>query len=125
MALEWQVFCPDTIDKTPDKGWFGGGGAPGTQTYPDWLISAGGPAVMVAALSLVVALVVGYLIGITRTLPDSPWLTRIGNWWVGLFRNIPLLVQIFLWYHVMPVLFPAFAGLPKLVLVVMGLGLFT
>jgi glutamate/aspartate transport system permease protein len=72
-----------------------------------------------------VALVVGSLIGVLRTLPDSPWLTRIGNWWVEFFRNIPLLVQIFLWYHVVPVVFPAFADTPKLVLVVAGLGLFT
>ena len=125
MALEWQVFCLDTIDKTPVAGCFGSGGAKGTQTYLDWLISAWGQTVLVAALSLVVALVVGSLIGIIRTLPDSPWLTRIGNWWVELFRNIPLLVQIFLWYHVMPVLIPAFADMPKLALVVMGLGLFT
>jgi glutamate/aspartate transport system permease protein len=125
MALEWQVFCLDTIDKTPVAGCFGSGGAKGTQTYLDWLISAWGQTVMVAALSLVVALVVGSLVGIIRTLPDSPWLTRIGNWWVELFRNIPLLVQIFLWYHVMPVLIPAFANMPKLALVVMGLGLFT
>jgi len=125
MALEWQVFCLDTIDKTPVKGCFGTGGSQGTQTYLDWLISAWGQTVMVAALSLVVALVVGSLIGIIRTLPDSPWLTRIGNWWVELFRNIPLLVQIFLWYHVMPVLVPVFADTPKLVLVVAGLGLFT
>jgi len=125
MALEWQVFCLDTIDKTPVKGCFGSGGASGTQTYLDWLFSAWGQTVLVAALSLVVALVVGSIIGIIRTLPDSPWLSRIGNWWVEFFRNIPLLVQIFLWYHVVPVLFPFFAGVPKLVLVVMGLGLFT
>src|SRR6185369_12153114 len=52
-------------------------------------------------------------------------LVRIGNVWVEFFRNIPLLVQIFLWYHVVPVLLPFFAHTPKLVLVVMGLGLFT
>jgi glutamate/aspartate transport system permease protein len=34
-------------------------------------------------------------------------------------------VQIFLWYHVVPVVFPAFADTPKLALVVAGLGLFT
>ena len=50
---------------------------------------------------------------------------RLGNVWVELFRNIPLLVQIFIWYHVVPVLFPLFADTPKLVLVVFGLGFFT
>ena len=125
MALEWQVFCQDTIDRTAVAGCFGSGGDKGTQTYLDWLLSAWGQTVEVAAMSLVVALVIGSLVGTMRTLPDSPWLTRVGNWWVELFRNIPLLVQIFLWYHVVPVVFPAFADLPKLVLVVAGLGLFT
>ncbi len=125
MALDWQVFCEDTIDRTVVAGCFGTGGATGTQTYLDWLISAWGQTVLVAGLSFIVALLVGSLIGVIRTLPDSPWLTRIGNAWVELFRNIPLLVQIFLWYHVVPVLFPAFADTPKLVLVVAALGFFT
>jgi glutamate/aspartate transport system permease protein len=125
MALDWQVFCQDTIDRTAVAGCFGTGGAKGTQTYLDWLLQAWGQTVQVAALSLVVALVIGSLIGTIRTLPDSPWLAGVGNWWVELFRNIPLLVQIFLWYHVVPVLIPAFADTPKLVLVVAGLGLFT
>jgi glutamate/aspartate transport system permease protein len=125
MAMEWQVFCQDTIERTVVAGCFGSGGANGTQTYLDWLIAAWGQTVLVAALSLVVALVVGSVIGTLRTLPDSPLLVRIGNVWVEFFRNIPLLVQIFLWYHVVPVLIPVFADTPKLVLVVMGLGLFT
>jgi glutamate/aspartate transport system permease protein len=125
MALEWQIFCQDTIERTAVAGCFGSGGASGTQTYLDWLISAWGQTVLVAGLSLFVALVVGSIIGTIRTLPDSPWLTRLGNWWVELFRNVPLLVQIFLWYHVVPVVIPAFADTPKLALVVAGLGLFT
>jgi glutamate/aspartate transport system permease protein len=125
MSLDWQVFCQDTIDKTVVAGCFGSGGANGTQTYLDWLMSAWGQTVLVAALSLVVALVIGSIIGTIRTLPDSPGLVRTGNVWVEFFRNIPLLVQIFLWYHVVPVLFPFFADTPKLLLVVMGLGLFT
>src|SRR5207244_2019150 len=48
-----------------------------------------------------------------------------GNWWVEFFRNIPLLVQIFLWYHVVPYFIPVFADVNKLALVVIGLGLFT
>lgn len=125
MALDWQVFCQDTIDKTVVAGCFGTGGARGTQTYLDWLISAWGQTLLVSALSLAVALVVGAIVGTIRTLPDSPVLTRLGTWWVEFFRNIPLLVQIFLWYLVVPVVFPLFAHTPKLVLVVMGLGLFT
>ena len=89
MSLEWQVFCLDTLDKEVVKGCFGSGQE---QTYLDWLLQAWGQTVMVAALSLVVALVVGSLIGIIRTLPDSPIVVRLGNAWVELFRNIPLLV---------------------------------
>ena len=58
-------------------------------------------------------------------LPASPWLVRFGNAWVELFRNIPLLVQIFLWYHVVPRIFPPMADFPPFVLVVFALGFFT
>jgi glutamate/aspartate transport system permease protein len=44
---------------------------------------------------------------------------------VELFRNIPLLVQIFLWYFVVPKIIPAFQQVPGFVLVVFGLGFFT
>ncbi len=50
---------------------------------------------------------------------------RLGNAWVELFRNIPLLVQIFLWYHVVPTMVPAMKGVPGFVLVVFALGFFT
>jgi glutamate/aspartate transport system permease protein len=122
MSLDWRVFCMDTVDKVAVPGCIGSGQA---QTYLDWLMAAWGQTVIVSALSLVVALVIGSLVGILRTLPSSPLLARLATMWVELFRNIPLLVQIFLWYHVMPVLVPFFADTPKLVLVVMGLGLFT
>ena len=49
----------------------------------------------------------------------------IGNAWTELFRNIPLLVQIFLWYHVIPSMFLALRGVPSFVLVVFALGFFT
>jgi len=70
-------------------------------------------------------LVLGSLVGIVRTLPDNPWLVRLGNAWVELFRNIPLLVQIFLWYHVIPALVPVMKGVPSFILVVLALGFFT
>jgi glutamate/aspartate transport system permease protein len=72
-----------------------------------------------------VALVFGSVVGIIRTLPDNPWLSRLANAWVELFRNIPLLVQIFLWYHVIPALVPPMKDVPSFVLVVCALGLFT
>jgi glutamate/aspartate transport system permease protein len=94
-------------------------------TYWQWALSAWGWTVSVALLALVVALVLGSLVGIIRTLPDNPWLVRFGNAWVELFRNIPLLVQIFLWYHVIPALVPFMKGVPPFMLVVLALGFFT
>lgn len=122
MSFDWQVFCVDTIDHDPVQGCLAFGK---DQSYLGWMIQAWGQTLEVALLSLAVALVIGAVVGTLRTLPDSPWLVRLANAWVELFRNIPLLVQIFLWYHVVPVLVPAFADTPKLALVVFGLGFFT
>lgn len=122
MAWDWQVFCEDTLSREAVAGCFGKGG---DITYLDWMLSAWGWTVSVALLALVVALVLGSLIGTLRTLPDNPGLVRLGNAWVELFRNIPLLVQIFLWYHVVPAVFPAMKDVPGFVLVVLALGFFT
>ncbi len=94
------------------------------RTYLSWLISAWGWTLTVSGLSLIVAVVCGGLMGILRTLPHRG-LALIGNAWTELFRNIPLLVQIFLWYHVIPSIFPVLSGLSSLVLVVFALGFFT
>jgi glutamate/aspartate transport system permease protein len=59
----------------------------------------------VSACSWVIALALGSVIGTIRT-TDKPWLVRAGNLWVEFFRNIPLLVQMFLWYFVVPEFIP-------------------
>ena len=122
MAWDWQVFCEDALDRVAVQGCFGKGG---DITYMDWMLSAWGWTVSVSLLALLIALVVGGVIGVLRTLPNSPWLVRFGNAWVELFRNIPLLVQIFLWYHVVPAFVPAMKSVPGFVLVVLALGIFT
>ena len=63
--------------------------------------------------------------GTLRTLPNSPWLVRLANVWVEIFRNVPLLVQIFIWYFVVPKMFPAMQQVPSFLLVVFALGFFT
>jgi glutamate/aspartate transport system permease protein len=118
---DWQVFCKNTIDGEIVPRCFGSGG---DITYLDWLISAWGWTLSVALLSLFVALLFGSIMGILRTTPHRA-LVLLGNAWTELFRNIPLLVQIFLWYHVVPALLPPLRDLPSFLLVVMGLGLFT
>ncbi|NMM75898.1 glutamate ABC transporter permease [Rhodococcus sp. SRB_17] len=122
MSWDWQVFCQDTITQEVEKSCFGKNGE---ITYLDWMLSAWGWTVSVSLLSLVIALVVGTLVGTLRTLQDRPWVVRLGNAWVELFRNIPLLVHIFVWYHVVPSIFPAMKSLPGFVLVVLALGFFT
>ena len=109
MAWDWQVFCEDTLYREPVQGCFGKGG---DITYLDWLLSAWGWTVSVSLLGLLLALLVGTLVGTLRTLEGRPWTVRLGNAWVELFRNIPLLVQIFLWYHVLPTIFPVLQGVP-------------
>jgi glutamate/aspartate transport system permease protein len=121
MAWEWQVFCKETTSGEQVAGCFGRGG---DITYLNWILSAWGWTLSVALLALVVALVFGSLVGILRTTPDRR-LVFFGNAWTELFRNIPLLVQIFLWYHVLPALIPPLKGLPSFILVVFALGFFT
>lgn len=122
MAWNWQVFCRETTTGETVVGCFGRGG---DESYLNWIVTAWGWTLFVALCALVVALVCGLVIGTIRTLPNSPWLVRLGNAWVELFRNIPLLVQIFLWYFVIPGIFPAMKDVPSVVLVILALGLFT
>ncbi len=110
MTWDWQFFLNDD-----------GSG----RTYLQWMLSAWGWTVSVAACAWVVSVLVGFLMGTLRTLPNSPWLVRLANVWVELFRNIPLLVQIFLWYFVVPKIFPPLKSVPGFTLVVLALGFFT
>src|ERR1700710_880257 len=87
-------------------------------------MSAWGWALSVSVMSLAVALIVGSLMGILRTTPNKAFVL-LGDAWTEVFRNIPLLVQIFLWYHVIPSIFLSLRGLPSIVLVVFALGFFT
>lgn len=121
MAWDWQVFCKETTSGERVAGCFGRGG---DSTYLNWILSAWGWTLSVALLALVVAMVLGSLVGILRTTPDKR-LVLFGNAWTELFRNIPLLVQIFLWYHVLPALIPPLKAFPSFVLVVFALGFFT
>jgi glutamate/aspartate transport system permease protein len=51
----------------------------------------------------------GTLIGTLRTTPLT-WVRGVCTAYVELFRNIPLLVQMFLWFFVLPELLPPAAG---------------
>lgn len=87
----WGVFSQET----PEGGTF----------YWEILLSGLGWTLAVSAVAWLIAMIAGSLIGTART-TQSRWLTAIGHCWVELFRNIPLLVQMFLWYFVIPEFVP-------------------
>jgi glutamate/aspartate transport system permease protein len=81
----------------------------GVHTYLATLIIGTGWTLATALSAWCLALAMGSLVGVIRTTPH-PWLVQLGNAYVELFRNIPLLVQMFLWYFVLPELLPTALG---------------
>ena len=81
----------------------------GSGTYFGWLISGLGWTLGTALLAWAIALALGATVGTLRTTP-LVWVVRLGNAYVELFRNVPLLVQMFLWYFVLPELVPQAVG---------------
>lgn len=65
--------------------------------------------VSTALCAWTLALGLGSVVGVLRTLP---WRGArvLGTCWVELFRNVPLLMQVFIWFFVLPELLPARAG---------------
>ncbi|MDB5860780.1 MAG: polar amino acid transporter, inner rane subunit [Ramlibacter sp.] len=65
--------------------------------------------VVTASCAWVLALTVGSVVGVLRTLPFRG--ARLaGTVYVELFRNIPLLMQMFIWFFVLPELVPEDLG---------------
>jgi len=81
----------------------------GVHTYFTTLMIGTEWTLITSACAFVIALLFGSLVGVLRTSP-FPWAMRFGNVYVELFRNVPLLVQMFLWYFVLPELLPSAAG---------------
>jgi glutamate/aspartate transport system permease protein len=82
----------------------------GTGSYFDMLLSGLWLTIQTGVLAWIIALAFGSIIGVLRTLPSKTagW---VGFAWVEFFRNMPLLVQLFLWFFVLPELLPRSAGL--------------
>jgi glutamate/aspartate transport system permease protein len=91
LDLNWDIF----LQQTPD----------GDAFYWQWVVWGIRWTLAISAVAWLIAMVVGSIIGTIRTTPNR-WLAQIGNAWVELFRNIPLLVQMFLWYFVIPEFIP-------------------
>ncbi|PUA18691.1 amino acid ABC transporter permease [Glaciimonas sp. PCH181] len=77
----------------------------GSVSYIQTILDGTAWTLATAILSLAIAIIFGVLVGIGRTLP-SKTLQIIGSIYVEIFRNIPLLVQMFLWFFVFPELMP-------------------
>jgi glutamate/aspartate transport system permease protein len=92
-VLDFSVF----LSPSPESG----------ANYLTYLLRGALWTVLLSCLSWVIAFVIGSVVGVLRTLPSSI-LSKIGAWYVEIFRNIPLLVQLFIWFHVIPELVPGF-----------------
>jgi glutamate/aspartate transport system permease protein len=77
----------------------------GETTYLGWLLAGLRMTVAVSASAWVLALAVGTVMGALRTVRNR-WLQRVSTAYVELFRNVPLLVQLFMWYFVLPEVSP-------------------
>src|SRR6267154_3980113 len=78
----------------------------GEATYLGWLLSGLRTTIALSLAAWVLALALGTLLGILRTVP-SRGLRALAGAYVEIFRNVPLLVQLFIWYFVLPELLPA------------------
>lgn len=98
--------------------------------YYEWIISGMGWTVAVSLGALALALLLGSVLGVMRTTPNRV-LVAIGDTYVDVFRNVPLIVQLFMWFFVIPEFLPEKLGLwvkqelPYLVTAIIGLGLYT
>lgn len=59
-----------------------------------------------AFFAAIIAFFLGSVLGVART-TSKGWLVRLGNAYVEVFRNVPLIVQFFVWYFVVPGLIPS------------------
>lgn len=106
----------------------------GDSTYLHWVLTGLGWLLIIAFVAWSIAMVLGSVLGIMRTLPSKTART-IGTAYVTIFRNIPLLIQLFIWFYVVPNFLPTTirewwindlgANTTALISASIGLGLFT
>ncbi|HYR33049.1 MAG TPA: amino acid ABC transporter permease [Burkholderiales bacterium] len=81
----------------------------GTGSYLHYLLVGLGWTLATALAAWVIALAIGAFVGTVRT-TQLRWAVRLGNLYVEIFRNVPLIVQMFLWFFVVPELLPKGLG---------------
>lgn len=73
----------------------------GAELYWHWLATGFGWLLVIGTAGWLIALAIGTVLGIMRTLPNKT-ARAIGGLYVSFFRNVPLLIQLFFWFYVMP-----------------------
>ncbi len=81
----------------------------GDATYLGWLLSGLRATLALSLAAWLLALALGTAVGVLRTWPGRV-LPGLAAAYVEVFRNVPLLVQLFVWYFVLPELLPDAAG---------------
>jgi glutamate/aspartate transport system permease protein len=104
----------------------------GEGTYLDWVLSGLQWTIAVSLAAWVIAFSVGSAVGVLRT---TTWRIprALAAAYVQLFRNVPLLVQMFIWYFVVPELVPRALGqwmktdmpMPEVTSAILCLGFYT
>ena len=102
------------------------------EPYLEWILSGIGWTMSVSIVAWILAFSLGSIIGILRT-TNNRILRAIATVYVEIFRNIPLIVQMFLWYFVFPELLPHDSGMwvkrempmPEFTTAAICLGLYT
>ncbi|ENG5110589.1 ABC transporter permease subunit [Escherichia coli] len=82
----------------------------GNTTYLGWIWSGFQVTIALSICAWIIAFLVGSFFGILRTVPNR-FLSGLGTLYVELFRNVPLIVQFFTWYLVIPELLPEKIGM--------------
>jgi glutamate/aspartate transport system permease protein len=77
----------------------------GETSYLGWLLAGLRTTIALSLTAWVVALALGTVLGILRTVPNRG-LRALAGAYVEVFRNVPLLAQLFIWYFVVPELVP-------------------
>ena len=94
-AWHWEIFLQPA--------------ASGETTYLGWMLAGFETTIALSLAAWLMALSLGSLMGVLRTVPNR-FLSLLAATYVELFRNVPLLVQLFIWYFVLPELLPTSLG---------------
>jgi glutamate/aspartate transport system permease protein len=90
-GLDWKIFFQPAFD--------------GSGSYLNFLLLGFASTLLLSVSAWILAFAVGSIVGILRTWPNR-FLTWLAATYVEIFRNVPLLVQLFLWYFVFPEIVP-------------------